>query len=307
MYSPYLFDFNRRSIFTFLGGKHDTKNLKMKLSIVQLVRGSSRGSYARPLGASQYKPAPKLVSALGKYTKDFANLPERYVIRKSTKLISKGEDHPASNQHLQLAGIQNVMIERPWTHDYWTKTDLSRRTHGVFVKPIKESDWMWFRGDRVEILTGDDKGKEGIINYVVQERNWVCVEGLNIEYEYVGDDKDFPGMMVIKENPLDVTKDIKLVDPTDEKACDVEWRYLEDGTRVRVSTRTGQPIPIPTESETTIDYKTKAGYAENKFKDTPAKDVEEITFVPRLATFDMDIMEKMRIEETRTPAKTYWY
>ena len=74
-----------------------------------------------------------------------------------------------------------------------------------------------------------------------------------------------------------------------------------------MSTRTGQPIPIPTESETTIDYKTKAGYAENKHKDTPAKDVEEITFVPRLATFDMDIMEKMRIEETRTPAKTYWY
>ena len=32
----------------------------------------------------------------------------------------------------------------------------------------QESDWMWFRGDRVELLTGPDKGKQGYINYIVQ-------------------------------------------------------------------------------------------------------------------------------------------
>jgi hypothetical protein len=32
---------------------------------------------------------------------------------------------------------------------------------------------MWFRGDIVEILTGDDKGKQGYIIQVIQERNWV--------------------------------------------------------------------------------------------------------------------------------------
>lgn len=281
----------------------------MRLTYVRLARASSRKSYARPLGSSSYKPAPEMVSALGKYTKDYANLPERYVIRKSTRLVSKSEDHPASRPHLQLTGIQEAVLERPWTQDYFGKVGVGEKKHGVFVKPIKESDWMWFRGDRVEILTGDDKGKEGIINYIVQERNWVCVEGLNIEYEYYGEDKkkNFPGMMTIKEKPLDVTKDIKLVDPSDEKACDVEWRFKEDGTRIRVSTRTGMEIPIPSEALTTIDYKTKAGYTENKHKDTKAKDVEEITFEPKLATFDMDIMEKLGIVETRTPAKTYWY
>lgn len=279
----------------------------MRLTLVTLARVSSRKGYLRPIGASNYKPAPELVSALGKYTKDFANLPERYVIRKSTKLISKSEDHPASNRHIKLSGIQDVMIERPWTASYQRKVNHMKRSHGVFVKPIKESDWMWFRGDRVEVLTGDDKGKEGIINYIVQERNWVCVEGLNTRYEYMGTDKDFPGMMIIKEEPLDVTKDIKLVDPSDEKATDVEWKFREDGTRVRISTRTGVEIPIPSEASSTIDYKSKAGYADNKDKDTPAKDVEEITFVPKLATFDMEIMEIMGIEESRIPSKTYWY
>ena len=281
----------------------------MRLTLVKLGRASSRKGHARPLGSSNYKPQPELVSALGKYTKDFANLPERYVIRKSTKLVYKSEDHPASNPQLHLTGIQEAMIERPWTEEYWKKVTYTKKRHGIFVKPIKESDWMWFRGDRVEILTGDDKGKEGIINYIVQERNWVCVEGLNVDYDLEGEDKksNFPGMMVINEKPLDVTKDIKLVDPTDEKATDVEWRYKEDGTRIRVSTRTGVEIPIPSEAATTVDYKSKLGYSENKHKDTPAKDVEEITFEPKLATFDMDIMEKMGIEETRTPAKTYWY
>lgn len=282
----------------------------MRLTRFLLARASTRRGHAKPLGSSNYKPAPELVSALGKYTKDYANLPERYVIRKSTKLISKSNDHPAANSHLKLTGINEALVQRPWTDHYWAKSAApnSRRAHGVFVKPIKESDWMWFRGDRVEIMTGDDKGKEGIINYIVQERNWVCVEGLNVEYESIGKDKDFPGMMMTKELPLDVTKDIKLIDPSDEKATDVEWRFREDGERVRVSTRTGREIPIPSEAQyITMDYKSPQSYAEHKTKDTPASLVEEITFEPRLATFEMDIMEKMGIEENRTPAKTYWY
>ena len=36
------------------------------------------------------------------------------------------------------------------------------------VEPIREEDWMWFRGDIVEILTGPDKGKQGYINGIVQ-------------------------------------------------------------------------------------------------------------------------------------------
>jgi L-asparaginase II len=38
-----------------------------------------------------------------------------------------------------------------------------------------------------------------------------------------------------------------------------------------------------------------------------AKLVEEITYEPKLATFDMDIMESMGIKEDRIPKKTYWY
>lgn len=33
----------------------------------------------------------------------------------------------------------------------------------------------------------------------------------------------------------------------------------------------------------------------------------QITFKPKLATFEMEIMESMGIKEDRVPAKSYWY
>ncbi len=77
--------------------------------------------------------------------------------------------------------------------------------------------------------------------------------------------------------------------------------------QVRVSARTGRILPIPSESAETMDYKTPQGYSDNKEKDTKASDVEEITFEPKLATFEMDIMEQMDIQEERTAKPTFFY
>lgn len=40
----------------------------------------------------------------------------------------------------------------------------------------------------------------------------------------------------------------------------IEWRYTEDGERVRVSKRTGRIIPIPVQAEETLDYKSRSTY-----------------------------------------------
>lgn len=40
----------------------------------------------------------------------------------------------------------------------------------------------------------------------------------------------------------------------------IEWRFTEDGNKVRVSVRTGRIIPIPKLAEETYDYKTKGTY-----------------------------------------------
>lgn len=44
------------------------------------------------------------------------------------------------------------------------------------------------------------------------------------------------------------------------KGTKVEWRFTEQGEKVRVSQRTGHIIPIPLSASETIDFKTRAGY-----------------------------------------------
>ena len=41
---------------------------------------------------------------------------------------------------------------------------------------------LWHTGlclCQVELLVGKDKGKQGLVNCIIKERNWVYVDGLN--------------------------------------------------------------------------------------------------------------------------------
>merc|ERR1711997_1300478 len=250
------------------------KVLIMKLTRILLRRYKFR---------NVHEPAPELSSGIAKNSKDYANLPERFLVRKTAKIAHKSEDHPAYVPRLNKWKAQYHGLERPWTDHYWKDAGAFKEKHPDIVQPICEEDWMWFRGDIVEILTGDDKEIQG----------------------------ESPGALLREPQPLLVTSEIKLVDPHDNNSCDVIWSYTEDGTgefqRVRVSTRTGRILPIPSKAMETIDYKSADTYLENKDKDTPKDLVEEVTFQPKLATFEMDIMEKMNIKEDRVPKKTFWY
>lgn len=158
----------------------------------------------------------------------------------------------------------------------------------------------------MEVMVGRDKGKQGIVTQVIEERNWVIVDGLNCHMRKVGAEKEFAGVYIKSEAPLLVTNQVKLVDPHDLQGAEVEWRFTEEGEKVRVSVRTGRIIPIPKMNQETKDYKTESTY-QAKEKDTEGGVASEITFNPTLATFEMDIMKSMGIEEHRVPKKTYWY
>ena len=116
---------------------------------------------------------------------------------------------------------------------------------------------------KVEVLTGSDKGKQGIVCQLFEERNWVIVEGLHCKYERVGKipgDPESRGVLSKVEKPLLVNTEVALVDPSDQKPTNVEWRFTDEGERVRVSLRTGRIVPVPTIADETHDYKTPASY-----------------------------------------------
>lgn len=243
---------------------------------------------------------------IGKWSKKYANLPDRYIKRAMEEVYWR---NPKGPQYKPNAVVKrkkfHFSVHRPWTTQFRQENTADVHHPKIFVEPIKE--WSFFRGDRVEVLVGKDKGKQGIVKQIFQERNWVIVEGLNCKLKSMGENnKMYQGVYIQEEQPLLVTKEIALVDPSDLLATKIEWRYTEDGDYVRVSARTGRIIPMPASADETIDYKSKATYKEQD-KDTRGDDAGEITFQPKLKTFEMDIMDNMGIKEDRIPPKTYWY
>ena len=65
-------------------------------------------------------------------------------------------------------------------------------------------------------MTGKDAGKQGLINGVIKQRNWVFVEGLNTKLRGFNMSKNVSMVSYMKkEMPLVVNRDVKLIDPTD--------------------------------------------------------------------------------------------
>ncbi|XP_054855279.1 39S ribosomal protein L24, mitochondrial [Eublepharis macularius] len=177
------------------------------------------------------------------------------------------------------------------------------RRKKVWVEPIAERDWKLFQGDTVQVLSGKDAGKQGLVVQVVRERNWVVLLGLNVHYRYVGKSAVHPGTYVASEAPL-LVREVALIDPTDRKPTEVEWRYTEEGERVRVSLRTGRiiPQPIAQREDGIVPEQWKDGP-----KDTAVDDALEKTYTPSLKTFQEEITELKGIVETRCFRKSYWY
>ncbi|XP_026202608.1 probable 39S ribosomal protein L24, mitochondrial [Anabas testudineus] len=192
---------------------------------------------------------------------------------------------------------------RPWTDAAKRQNPPGKRRRKVFVEPIALEDWSVFRGDKVEILTGKDKGKQGTVIQVFRHRNWLILEGLNTHHRYIGKSEDYRGTYIASEAPI-LVRDVALIDPSDRKPTEVEWKFTEEGERVRVSMRTGRIIPKPV-------VERRDGIVPEQWKDGP-KDTSpentlEKTYVPSLKTLEEEVMEKLGIQENRRHKRSYWY
>ncbi|XP_033926927.1 large ribosomal subunit protein uL24m [Melopsittacus undulatus] len=178
-----------------------------------------------------------------------------------------------------------------------------QRRRRVVVEPIDSEDWKVFQGDTVQVLTGKDAGKQAMVTQVVRARNWVVVEGLNTHYRYVDRISKYASSYIASEAPL-LLSQIALVDPEDRKPTEVQWRYTEEGERVRVSLRSGRIIPVPLQQRP--DGIVPEQWIDGP-KDTSVEDAMQKTYVPSLKTFEEEIMDAMDIVETRRAKKSYWY
>lgn len=98
------------------------------------------------------------------------------------------------------------------------------------------------KGDKVEVLTGKDKGKRGEVLRVYPEKNKVVVEGVAIAKRHVKPNAaNQQGGIVEAEAAIDASN-VALIDPKTDKPTRVGYLIKEDGTKFRVSKKSGAEL-----------------------------------------------------------------
>lgn len=95
------------------------------------------------------------------------------------------------------------------------------------------------KGDKVVVLTGKDKGKQGEITTVMPSANKAVVDGLNIAIRHTKPSQTAQGGRLPKAMPIDLSN-LALVD-ANGKATRAGFRF-EDGVKVRFAKTTGEVI-----------------------------------------------------------------
>jgi large subunit ribosomal protein L24 len=97
------------------------------------------------------------------------------------------------------------------------------------------------KGDRVVVLAGRDKGKEGEVLKVIPKEGRVVVQGVQLVKKHEKQTPRGPGSIVTKEAAIDASN-VAHIDPKDGKPTRVGFRFLEDGRKVRFAKRSGEVI-----------------------------------------------------------------
>ena len=95
------------------------------------------------------------------------------------------------------------------------------------------------KGDKVVVLAGKDKGKQGEITSVMPKDNKAIVDGVNIAIRHTRQSQNSQGGRVPKAMPIDLSN-LALMDKNG-KATRVGFRE-EDGRKVRFDKTTGDVI-----------------------------------------------------------------
>ena len=97
------------------------------------------------------------------------------------------------------------------------------------------------KGDKVVVITGKDKGKQGEVIQMIPSENRAVVRGINMAKRHTRQTVQQEGGIISKELPIHVSN-LALRDPKDGKPTRVGYKTLADGKKVRVAKRSGEVI-----------------------------------------------------------------
>ena len=96
-------------------------------------------------------------------------------------------------------------------------------------------------GDKVVVITGKDKGKEGTITKILRDENKVIVEGINIAKKHVKPQGNQPGSIVEVEAPIHASN-VMIIDPKTKKGTRIGHEIDKKGKKIRVSKKSNSNL-----------------------------------------------------------------
>lgn len=98
------------------------------------------------------------------------------------------------------------------------------------------------KGDKVQVLTGNDKGKTGEVVEIYPSKQKALVEGVNVKHKHQKPSAANPnGGIVQKEAPIHVSN-LMLINPATGEPTKVGRKKDENGKLQRYSKKTGEII-----------------------------------------------------------------
>ena len=97
------------------------------------------------------------------------------------------------------------------------------------------------KGDKVVVLTGRDKGKEGEVLKVLPTDDRAVVQGVNRVKRHQRPTQTSAGGIIEQEAPIHLSN-LAHMDPKDGKPTRVGTKILKDGRKVRFAKRSGEQI-----------------------------------------------------------------
>ena len=99
------------------------------------------------------------------------------------------------------------------------------------------------KGDKVQVVTGKNKGKVGDVTKVFPSESKVIVSGVNLAKKHTKPSKTSEGGIIQKELPIHVSN-VSHVDPKTNEITKIGYKTLEDGKKVRFAKKSGEIISI---------------------------------------------------------------
>jgi large subunit ribosomal protein L24 len=98
------------------------------------------------------------------------------------------------------------------------------------------------KGDRVQVLTGKDRGKTGTVTRAYPERGRVIVDGVNIAKKHQKPTSQTnTGGIIDKEMPIAVAN-VAILCGSCGKPTRIGYRFESDGTKVRICRKCGKDL-----------------------------------------------------------------